>query len=63
MSRSTKLPYHKDKRSSTYWRTIRRVSKTLLNSGEDIPNPKSIINDYNYREYSCYWNVPKNKRK
>ena len=61
MSRSRRIPYIKDKprnhkRTSLYWRRIRRVSKNLINAKVldetlVIPNPKSIVNDYDYCDY------------
>lgn len=40
------------KKSTLYWRKIRRVTKQLVGIGEeDLPNPKSIINDYDYCDY------------
>lgn len=35
----------------TYWRVVRRVSKQKLNSDKEIPNPKEIVNDWDY----CDW--------
>lgn len=62
MSRSRRKPIIKDgprnyKKSSSYWRQIRRVIrdkvKYLSEDLEDkqLPNPKEIINDYNYSDY------------
>lgn len=66
MSRSHKLAILKDhprnvKKSSEYWRKVRRTSKTVVkqfsNSDdfEDIEgklkNPKSIVNDYDYTDW------------
>lgn len=63
MSRSFKQPILKDsprnfKKSAIYWRTIRRVInytiKKFRNNTEDIilPMEKSIINDYDYSDYT-----------
>lgn len=57
MSRSRKLPIIKDrprnyKKSTFYWRIVRRVQKSLLKSGKEIKNPKEIIDDYNYSDYT-----------
>ena len=63
MSRSYKKPIIKDssrnyKKSSFYWRKVRRVInekvKGLLKDPEqtEIPNPKSIVNDYDYSDYT-----------
>ena len=63
MSRSRKKPIIKDhprnkKKSSIYWRTVRRVInekvKETLKDPEDteIPDPKSIVNDYDYSDYT-----------
>lgn len=59
MSRSRKRPIYKDKArfKSIYWKVIRREWKQSLNNNyyhEDfeLRNPKSIINDYDYSDYS-----------
>lgn len=63
MSRSRKIPIIKDrprnkKKSSIYWRAVRRVInkkvKETLKDPEDteIPDPKSIVNDYDYSDYT-----------
>ena len=62
MSRSRKLPIHKEssrshKKSSEYWRTIRRVIKDKVRfynetiDNEVLPIPEEIINDYDYCDY------------
>ncbi len=62
MSRSRKKPIIKDrprnyKKSSNYWRTIRRVTKDKIRflqetlEEEIIPDPKEIINNYDYSDY------------
>ena len=65
MSRSTKLPIVKDKprnrkRSSEYWRRVRRVLNQTVSSFSviededdfnDLPNPKAIVDDYDYCDY------------
>ena len=62
MSRSVKKPVIKDgprnhKKSSAYWRTVRRVTNEkvkYLNEelGDNIlPVPQEIINDYDYSDY------------
>ena len=64
MSRSTRKPIIKDrprnhKKSSLYWRSVRSTIKqsireiAQLEDKEDfeIPNPKEIVNDYNYCDY------------
>lgn len=53
MSRSKKLPIIKDKGISThkYWRTIRRVQKHFIRIGQDIPDKKTIINNYDRCDY------------
>jgi len=69
MSRSYKQPIIKDsprnfKKSAIYWRTIRRVINYTIrkfrNNTEDIilPKEKSIVNDYNYSDYTsdCRFN-------
>lgn len=56
MSRSYKKAIIKDrprnyKKSSLYWRKVRRVQKQALKQNKDIPNPKTIVNDYDYCDY------------
>lgn len=61
MTRSRKQDIVKDrprniKKSTLYWRRVRRVWKQLkseLLKGEevDFKSPKSIINDYDYSDY------------
>lgn len=68
MSRSIKLPWIKQnfrnyKKSSMYWRTIRRVIKQLVSQDKEVINPKEIINDYNYSDYTWYTDEDKYKRK
>ena len=40
------------KKSTLYWRKIRRVIKQLVGIEEDLPNPKEIVNDYDYCDYT-----------
>ena len=69
MSRSTKQPIIKDrprnyKKSTFYWRTIRRVIKNAIRSNEEeIPNPKEIINDYDYSDYKFDYRFSKKDNK
>lgn len=68
MSRSTKLPIIKDrprnyKKSSIYWRTIRRCQKQDLIKNKDIRNPKEIISDYNYSDYTIDYHFQSRKIK
>ena len=56
MSRSYKKAIIKDrprnyKKSSKYWRTVRRCQKQAVNAFKDIPEPKTIVNDYDYSDY------------
>lgn len=62
MSRSRRKAIIKDcprnfKKSSNYWRTVRRVLKEkvkLLQETDDeqkIPKPQEIVNDYDYSDY------------
>ena len=62
MSRSRKKPIYKDaprshKKSSVYWRTVRRVINERVRyyyervDDEVLPDPQEIINDYDY----CDW--------
>lgn len=64
MSRSNKLPIIKErprnhKKSTEYWRKVRRVIsqsvRKLFFKDEDevvIPNPKEVVNDYDYSDYT-----------
>jgi hypothetical protein len=54
MSRSYKKAIYKDRGhlKKLYWRIIRSNWKNKIRSNVfDLPNEKSIINDYNYRDY------------
>lgn len=62
MSRSRKKPIYKDrlrsnKKSSVYWRTVRRVINERVRyhnervDNETLPEPQEIVNDYDY----CDW--------
>lgn len=63
MSRSKRLPIIKDrpkngKKSSAYWRKVRRVINQKVRDFVDeipendaLPDPKIIDNDYNYCDY------------
>ena len=62
MSRSRKVPIYKDgprshKKSSVYWRTVRRVINEKVRfhneslDDEELPLPEEIINDYDYCDY------------
>jgi hypothetical protein len=68
MSRSYREPIIKDrprnyKKSTWYWRTIRRITKMFVKQGKDVPNPKSIINDYDYCDWTFNADPIKGKRK
>ena len=59
MSRSYKKnPIYKDKGlKDIYWKTIRSHWKTVINSCKDldeleIPAEKTIVNDYDYSDYT-----------
>ena len=64
MSRSKKEPIIKERprnhrKSTEYWRRVRRVIsqsvRKLFYKEEDevvIPNPKEIVNDYDYSDYT-----------
>lgn len=63
MSRSIRKPIIKDrprnsKKSSLYWRPVRRVMnqtvRGLNEESEDdiVPEPKEIVNDYDYSDYN-----------
>lgn len=62
MSRSKKIPVVKDrprneKKSSLYWRKIRRVINEKVRGmikdpeNDNLPNPKELVNDYDYCDY------------
>ena len=62
MSRSRRKPVIKDgprniKRTSEYWRPVRRVMNQTVRGLDDesedeiIPDPKEIVSDYNYSDY------------
>jgi len=61
MSRSKRKPIIKDrprnyKKSTMYWRMVRRRQKIETNKIKtqdeiEITNPKSIVNDYDYSDY------------
>lgn len=56
MSRSYKLPWIKDrprniKKSTLYWRVIRRVLKQLVKQNKEPKSPKEIVNDWNHCDY------------
>jgi hypothetical protein len=86
MSRSRREPIIKDrpkneKKSTFYWRTVRRVINDAVRmlkyepeSDETLPEPKEIVNDYDYCDYvidlrtedehkSYYFKDAKNKAK
>jgi hypothetical protein len=62
MSRSKKEPVVRDsprntKKSTMYWRHVRKgikqaVRKLFYNEETEIPNPKTIVNDYTREDYS-----------
>ena len=63
MSRSRRQPVIKDrprnsKKTAEYWRPVRRVmNQTVrglneLTEDDNIPDPKEIVNDYNYSDYN-----------
>jgi hypothetical protein len=70
MSRSRKQPIIKDrprneKKSSLYWRIVRRVIngkvRQINKSDEDetdLPQPKEIVNDYDYCDYIMDYRDP-----
>lgn len=59
-----KINIIKDKKNKSYWKTIRRSIKQAVNiNPEDLPNPKQIINDYDYRDWWCLSKQSKTLRK
>ena len=62
MSRSKRQPIIKDaprneKKSTLYWRQVRKginraVKKLFYNEEAEIPNPKSLVNDYDHTDFS-----------
>jgi hypothetical protein len=70
MSRSRKKPYYKDKGMGTheYWRMIRREWKQDLTANYykddfQLRSAKSIIEDWNYSDYSFFVYVKSDSRK
>lgn len=64
MSRSFKKAIIKDrprnyKKSSWYWRIVRRCQKQALNASKDIPDAKEIVNDYDYCDYKIDYEFDK----
>jgi len=65
MSRTRKINIYKDNfkgRTRLYWRTIRRVQKILVKQDKEILDRRSIINDYNYSDYTIAVEYKRNKR-
>jgi hypothetical protein len=70
MSRSRRQPIIKDrprneKKSSLYWRIVRRVINSkvrqIIKTDEDevdLPEPKEIVNDYDYCDYVIDYRDP-----
>lgn len=70
MSRSRRKPIVKDrprndKKSSLYWRVVRRVIndkvRQITKSPEEdveLPEPKEIVNDYDYCDYKIDYRDP-----
>lgn len=67
MSRSRKkVAIVKDSgKAIRYWRTVRRRINTVIHSNRnldelELPNPKTIVNDYDYHDwiYSSEWAKP-----
>lgn len=70
MSRSRRKPIIKDrprnaKKSSLYWRVVRRVINdkvrqmfTYPEKEIDLPEPKEIVNDYDYSDYKIDYRDP-----
>jgi hypothetical protein len=70
MSRSYREPHirdrpRNDKKVSMYWRPVRSRINQLVRMGKDeeLPDPKTIINDYDISDYNFYHDTPKNRRK
>ena len=69
MSRSKRIPIIKDrprnkKKSSIYWRAIRRHWKHSIKSGKlEFKLAKEIVNDYDYSDYKFISNNIKYTRK
>lgn len=70
MSRSKRKPIVKDrprnaKKSSLYWRIVRRVINDKVRQIStkpeielDLPEPKEIVNDYDYSDYKVDYRDP-----
>lgn len=68
MSRSKRKPIIKDrprnnKKSTLYWRIVRRVTKQYVKLGKEIPNEKTIVNDYDYCDYTMDLTKDKDSKK
>ena len=64
MSRSyKKTSIVKDNKYREYWRKVRRVSKQFLKMGKDIPDKKTIVNDYDWRDWEIHFDDKKYLRK
>lgn len=73
MSRSRKQPITKDrprnsKKSTNYWRIVRRVINQKVRDFVDeipendtLPDPKIIVDDYNYCDYVIDYRKPKRR--
>jgi hypothetical protein len=79
MSRSRRKPIIKDrprndKKSSLYWRVVRRVTNDKVRQIQsnpemesDLPEPQEIVNDYDYCDYKIdyrdpHWNNAQTER-
>jgi len=70
MSKSYRKAFVKDKprnykRTGEYWRRVRRVQNQRLYQDlddENIPSPKSIVNDYDYCDYVFNLEYGKSKK-
>lgn len=58
-----------DNKDKSYWKKIRRVIKHKISSYKnfeeevELPNPKEIVNDYDFRDWKFFCDDEKYKRK
>jgi hypothetical protein len=68
MSNSLKVGIIKDrprryKKSSWYWRIVRRVQRQAVKRGKEPKKAQEIVNDYEYSDYEVHTTYKKVERK
>ena len=60
MGKSFRKPIIKDKPTTKkdYWKTVRKSAKQKMRTFDseddlEIPNPKTVVNDFKYSDYRC----------